>query len=148
MWIVTRADVGRLAFGRLVRDGIVVPLLPGIALPRDIPDVPAVRRHVLGACVPVGCQATGAAALWAHGAAEAPSVIHARHRAGRHVRNWSGPLPVVFHGIGVAPPGGAVADAATASRDASRWAEPPQPADAVGPGQNGRRLAPVSRRAS
>ncbi|MFW2514340.1 hypothetical protein ACNI3K_11230 [Demequina sp. SO4-13] len=147
MWIVTRAEVGRLAFGRLVRDGIVAPLIPGVALPRDVPDAPRVRRHVLAQCVPLGCQATGAAALWAHGEADTPSVIHARGPAGRHVRNWTGPLPVVFHGVGVAPPGGAVADVDTAVADALRWAEL-QTADAVAAGQYGRRLAPVRRRAS
>ncbi|MFN3866626.1 MAG: hypothetical protein ACK4MD_07925 [Demequina sp.] len=145
MWIVKQAEIGRLAYGRLIRDGVIAPLLPGIALPLDVPDVPSVRRHVLAGCVPAGCQVTAEAALWAHGMRELPSVIDVRCAVGRHVRNWSAPLPVVFHGVGVAPPGTAVADLATATADARRWADSASPDRA---GQYGRRLAPVSRRAS
>ncbi len=146
MWIVTRADVGRLSYGRMLRDRVITPLLPGIALPLDVPDSPAVRRHVLGTCVPAGCQATGDAALWAHGVAPVPSVIHVRCAPGRHVRQWQAPLPAAFHGVGVVGLGAAVADIATATADAVRW--PSEPLAVDGGGQKGRRLAPVSRRAS
>ncbi|WP_062133589.1 hypothetical protein [Demequina aestuarii] len=128
MWIVRRTDIGRLAYGRLVRDSVIAPLLPGVALPLDIPDSAAIRRRVLAECVPAGCQATGMAALWAHGVGERPAVIDIRCPVGRHVRAWTAPVPVVFHGVGIAAPHSPVADVTTATADARRW--PPAPGDA------------------
>lgn len=144
MWIVKRSDVGRLAYGRLVRDGVIAPLIPGVALPRDVADVPALRREVLSACVPPGCQVTAAAALWAHGRGPLPTEVHVRTPVGRHVRHWDGDLALIFHGVGVVAPGGAIADIETATADALRW----QGSRLVDSNQYGRRLAPVRRRAS
>ncbi|MDN4481657.1 hypothetical protein [Demequina muriae] len=139
MWIVRRTDIGRLAYGRLVRDRVITPLLPGVALPLDIPDTPAIRRRVLADAVPTGCQATGAAALWAHGVGARPAVIDIRCPVGRHVRSWSAPLPVAFHGVGITAPHSPVADVATATADARRWAPATGASEAVSTGGAWRR---------
>lgn len=101
MWLVEREHVGAVAYGRLQRDGAIRTLIPGLALPHDVPDSPSVRRHVLRRCIPVGCQVAGMAVLWAHGYCDLPGRVDVRTPVGRHVRNWTETVPLTFHSIGI-----------------------------------------------
>lgn len=103
MWLVEREHVGAVGYGRLQRDGAIRTLLPGLALARDIPETPSVRRHVLWRCTPPACQVTGLAVLWAQGFAPVPTTLDVRTPLGRHVRNWRSPVPLTFHATGVLP---------------------------------------------
>lgn len=125
MWLVERHQVGAIAYGRMQRDGAIRTVIPGLALPQDVPDSPAVRRAVLQRSVPTGCQVTGLGVLWALGYAPVPAALDVRTAPGRHVRNWRETMPLVFHGVGILiGTDGRVAftGLATAMADALRWA--------------------------
>lgn len=130
MWLVERAQVGAVAYGRLQRDGAIRTLIPGLALPQDVPDSPGMRRHVLQRCVPAGCQVTGLGALWTAGFAAAPAALDVRTALGRHVRNWHTTLPLTFHAVGLLPTASeshdsdsvGVGSIGAATADALRWA--------------------------
>ncbi|WP_084037804.1 hypothetical protein [Demequina sp. NBRC 110053] len=125
MLFVTPRQVGRIEYGRMVRDGIIRTLIPGHALPAGIPDSPPLRRTMLGALVPAGAQVTGLAAAWAHGCGDLPTVVHVRTDPRRRVRSMSFPLPLEQHGVGIAATGdgfpGAIAPLEVALVDAMRW---------------------------
>lgn len=101
MWLVDRKEVGTVAYGRLQRDGAIRTLIPGLALPADVPDSPALRRHVLRRCIPHGCQVSALGALWVHGLAPSPTSLDIRVPKGRHVRNWRETMPLTYHAVGV-----------------------------------------------
>lgn len=125
MWLVNRADVGAVAYGRLQRDGAIRTLIPGVALPSDVPDSPALRRHVLREYFPPGCQVTGLGVLWVHGHTPLPATLNIRAPKGRHVRNWNETLPLVYHAVGELSPDphdDAFVSLAPAIADALRWA--------------------------
>lgn len=100
MWLVERQHVGAVAYGRMQRDGAIRTLIPGVALPHDVPDSPSLRRYVLQRAIPAGCQVTGVAVLWAEGYAQLPGSVDVRAPVGRHVRNWTPTIPLVFHTVG------------------------------------------------
>lgn len=130
MWLVELEHVGAVTYGRLQRDGAIRTLIPGVALPHDVPDSPGLRRHVLQRRVPAGCQVTGLGALWVAGLAPAPVALDVRTPLGRHVRNWHTGLPLIFHAVGLVAEtttprcaaGVGFTDIATASADTLRWA--------------------------
>lgn len=130
MWLVERAQIGAVAYGRLQRDGAIRTLIPGLALPHDVPDSPSVRRAALHRCVPAGCQVTGLGALWAAGLAPSPHALDVRTTVGRHIRNWQPRLPLTFHAVGLALSGArpsasdgtSVTDVGVGIADALRWA--------------------------
>ncbi len=62
--MIRRTQVGPVAYGRMTRDRIVHPLLPGIAVPLDIPDVPGVRALALAPLIPRHTVVSGLAGLW------------------------------------------------------------------------------------
>lgn len=123
MLLVTADTVGAAAYARMLREGVIAPVLAGVALPRDIVLTPALRRHALAAMVPQHAQATALAALWAHGCAPVPEVIDLRCLTRESApAPLPGPLRIVHVVQGrqdgaVAP----VADVAQASSDALRW---------------------------
>lgn len=140
MWIVNRADVGSIAYNRLHRDGAIRTVIPGVAVPQDVVDSPALRREALLQFVPPGCQVTALGVLWVLGHTQLPGWFDIRAPKGRHVRNWDSAVPLTFHAIGTAtavgPAGGLggranthrsdgaatpFADVATAIADALRW---------------------------
>jgi len=129
MWIVRPRDVGRVEYGRMVRDGVISTVLPGHATPADVVASSAIRRHVLAAMVPAGGQATGLAALWALGVGPAPAVIDVRYDPRRRLGVRRGSIPVIGHATGLAQPAlteagsqPTIACAAVAAADALRWA--------------------------
>ncbi|WP_084103625.1 hypothetical protein [Demequina sp. NBRC 110056] len=102
MLIVTPEAVGRVAYGRMARDGVIRSVLPGRALPADVIDAPPLRRTLLATLVPCGAQATGLAAAWAHGCGALPTVLQVRTAAGRRVRSARLPLALEQHAVGLA----------------------------------------------
>ncbi|MFV0633524.1 hypothetical protein [Demequina sp.] len=125
MWMVTPRSVGRVAYARMARDGVIRPLLPGQALPGDIEDVPAVRRAALARVLPAGTQATGLAAAWAHGVGDRPESLELRCHARRRPRQANPPLMTTCHAVGVIPADDGtdlpVAPLPVALVDALRW---------------------------
>ncbi|WP_297081551.1 hypothetical protein [uncultured Demequina sp.] len=129
MWIVTPRDVGRVEFGRMMRDGVIATVIPGHATPADVPASPPIRRHVLGTMTPAGGQVTGLAALWALGAGPPPTEMHVRYDPRRRLGTRRGPLPMIGHAVGLAAPADldgrlhpSIACPAVAVADALRWA--------------------------
>lgn len=123
MLLVTTDTVGAAAYARMVREGVIAPVLAGVAIPRDIALTPALRHHALAAVVPQDAQATALAALWAHGCAPVPDVIDLRCHARQHsAGSLPGPPTIVHvvhgHEHGTMAP---VADVAQAASDALRW---------------------------
>ena len=125
MWLVERKYVGAVAYGRMQRDGAIRTVIPGLALPHDVPDSPAVRRAALQRAIPAGCQVTGLGVLWASGYSPLPTVLDVRTALGRHVRNWRETIPLEFHAVGTWPEverGTGFIKLGAAMADALRWA--------------------------
>lgn len=133
--VITPAAVGRPAYARMARDAVIRTVLPGRALPADIPDSPALRRAILADALPTGAQATGLIAAWAHGAAQLPAVADVRTPQGRRPRVMHPPLPLVIHAVGAVPVADGVrpeiAPLAVALVDALRWGPRAAAVDAV-----------------
>lgn len=77
MLVVTPADVGAIAFDRLIRDKALRPLTPIAALPTDVPCSAVLRAQSMAWAVPRRSVVNGLAALWVHGSlsGEAPTSI-------------------------------------------------------------------------
>lgn len=123
MLLVTADTVGAAAYARMVREGVIAPVLAGVALPRDIVLTPALRHHALAAVVPWDAQATALAALWAHGCAPVPEVIDLRCHARQDPSGSLPGPPRIVHVVkgrqdGAVEPVAAVAQACS---DALRW---------------------------
>lgn len=110
-----------MAFRRMLRDGVILPVLPGVARACDIPESTGLRAAALASHSRPGLMATGLAALWVHAGGAAPTDIDFVARAHRHLRSWAPVLPTRIH---AAPRRTitAVADPADALVDALRWA--------------------------
>lgn len=70
--LVTDRDVGAVPLGRMIRDGIVVPLAPGFAAPLDLPLTKDDRASTLANAVPEHTVVSGLAGLWIHGGGTRP----------------------------------------------------------------------------
>lgn len=123
MLLVTPTSVGVAGYSRMVRDGVIVPVMQGVALPRDIDLTEALRRHVLASIAPPGSQVTALAALWAHGFAPLPHQIDVRMPRRAALRRDPHSIPVVAHAArdAEASLGRPVADASRAALDALVW---------------------------
>jgi len=130
--LVRESDCGAVAYARLVRDKVVLPLLPDVALPRDIPDSPGMRALALAPYLPNHGVLSGLAGLWVHGCGVAPGSLllvgergtHRRSTVGVHARhhlNWHAGAAFVEARASFALPD--IARAARCAADALRWEE-------------------------
>jgi len=122
MLVVREADVGTVAYARLMREGLVHEVLGPVALPRDVTSTPALRWLLAAPYVPPHTWATGLAALWLRGLAPPPQTINLVGLRGLHkVIPPASTPPVAYHsGPRVGLPAGAwrVADVSRACVDA------------------------------
>ena len=120
MWIVTPRTAGPQAYARMLRDGVLRPVVPGIAVAHDIHVTPAVRAHALLSILPPDVQVTALAALWVHGHVPWPDTVDLRTDGSARVRAHELEVDVVVHAVGFdGAPG--VAPAHRAAADALRW---------------------------
>ncbi|WP_062073043.1 hypothetical protein [Demequina sediminicola] len=97
MWSVTEEDIGTSAWNRFLKDGVIKPLGPTIALPYDITPTPALRRFATSQHVPVNMSLSGTGALWVRFGGEAPAVLDVCVPARRHIRQGSRGWPIRLH---------------------------------------------------
>jgi len=67
MVLILASDVGRPAWTRMIRDGVVAPLAPGSGHAADVHRSPTLRAASFASVVPQRAVLTGLAALWVHG---------------------------------------------------------------------------------
>ena len=119
MLTVSREDVGRVAFDRLVREGLLHDVVGSRALPADIRATRALREHLLLPVIPSHAWVTGLAALWLYGFAAAPQRIDITGpRSANHLPITPGSPPLVYHGASLdgLPPDAASLRVATVTR--------------------------------
>src|SRR5690606_25989905 len=84
MPVFSRAEVGAVAFERLLRDGVAAIVSPGYARPAGIPETPADRAATLAGFVLRHTVVTGQAALWVRDGGSRPSVLTLVGQRGLH----------------------------------------------------------------
>lgn len=116
-----------MAYARMVSDHVISPLLPGTALPADIPESPGMRALALRCFIPRHTTVSGLAGLWLREGGHFPDAVDVVGARGLHRTVNPDPLgavPVRFHsgnasresstrigGIAVAAPERCVVDA-------------------------------------
>lgn len=130
MPVFSRAEVGPVAFERLLRDGVAVLVGPHHARPAGIPETPADRAATLAGFVLRHTVVSGLAALWIREGGPRPRVLTLVGRRGLH-RTKPGKAPPgwtpAYHtGPTALEPstvwaGVRVASEACARADAARW---------------------------
>ncbi|WP_084078221.1 hypothetical protein [Demequina sp. NBRC 110057] len=124
MLLVHSADVSPVAFRRMLADGALAPLLPGVARPVDVPESSGVRAAAAACHTHPGLTLTGLGALWVAFGGRAPTSLDLAARDHRHARSWAPTMPSRVHsGVGVGTRSGAVAAPPEALVDALRWAD-------------------------
>ncbi len=105
MILVSADDVGPVALGRMLRDGVLAFLSPRHAVPYDLPTSPDTRASTLAPVVPRHTIVSGLAGLWIRFGGSAPSVVDLVGRRGLHrakpgadARGWR----IEFHSGGAA----------------------------------------------
>jgi len=127
MLVVRRSDVGRPALARMLREGVVAPLVGGTARPLDVPDSPGLRAHVAAPVMPRATVLTGLGALWVHGCVDAAPLPWCAVGTRGHHRKDDARIAVrsgvtLRHATRIGPL--ALAPPPRACLDALRW-EPP-----------------------
>ncbi|WP_144268277.1 hypothetical protein [Demequina sp. NBRC 110055] len=122
MWLIWEAQVGTVAYRRMLRDDIIVPMLPGVARAPDIEDCRGIRAAALATHSRPGLVASGLAALWVHLGGTPPETLDLVADEHRHLRSWTPSMPSRIHAT-TYDYGDAVARPADALVDALRWAD-------------------------
>ncbi|WP_084101357.1 hypothetical protein [Demequina sp. NBRC 110051] len=122
MWIIHRDQVGQVAFRRMLREGVIVPLLPGLARAPDVPESRGLRAAAVGMHARPEFVASGLAALWVHFGGTAPVTLDLVSTAHHHSRSWKPAMDTRMH-ASRHDYGGAVACPADALVDSLRWGD-------------------------